>query len=192
MLGEHVGWRRWTSTLVGCLGVLVMLQPDGDLWRVETPFLLGAAVVMAVTRIWTRVLARTDSAATIAFWLLLAHAPVGLAMLPLFPPPALVPSFGVVLAMLVFGGANAVAHLLFARAYGLAPVSTLAPYEYTTLLWGGVFGFAIWSEIPAWTTLAGAVIVMAAGLYNLHRERVRRAAERRAEAAIANAASRSR
>lgn len=179
MLSEHVGWRRWTSTLVGFLGVLLMLQPGGDLWRFETPFLLAAVVAMAVTRIWTRVLSATDGAGSIAFWLMFAHVPAGLLLLPAFPPPAEMPSAGVLVALFFFGVANAIAHILFARAFALAPVSALAPYEYSPLLLGGILGFLIWSEVPAWTTLVGAVVVIAAGLYNLHRERLRRAAERR-------------
>lgn len=179
ILGEMVGWRRWTSTLVGFLGVLFMLQPQGDLWRFETPFLMVAVVAMAVTRIWTRVLSATDGAASIAFWLMVAHIPSGLLLLPAFPPPAAMPSTGVLVALLFFGVANAVAHILFARAFALAPVSALAPYEYSPLLLGGILGFLIWAEVPAWTTVTGAVVVIAAGLYNLHRERVRRAAERR-------------
>lgn len=179
MLGEKVGWRRWSSTMLGFLGVLVMLQPQGDLWRFETPFLLAAVVVMAVTRIWTRVLSATDGPASVAFWLMVAHIPWGLALLPVFPPPAEMPGPGVIVALLFFGVANAIAHMLFARAFALAPVSALAPYEYMPLLLGGILGFLIWAEVPAWTTLAGAVVVIAAGLYNLHRERVRRAAERK-------------
>lgn len=179
ILGEKVGWRRWTSTLVGFAGVLFMLQPQGDLWRFETPFLMVAVVAMAVTRIWTRVLSATDGAASIAFWLMVAHIPSGLLLLPSFPPPATMPGSGVLVALLFFGVANAIAHILFARAFALAPVSALAPYEYSPLLLGGILGFLIWAEVPAWTTIAGAVVVIAAGLYNLHRERVRRAAERR-------------
>jgi drug/metabolite transporter (DMT)-like permease len=179
MLGERVGWRRWTSTLVGFAGVLVMLQPGGDLWRFETPFLLVAVVAMAVTRIWTRVLSATDTPAAIAFWLMVAHIPVGVMLLPAFPPPEAMPGMGVVAALVFFGVANAVAHILFARAFALAPVSALAPYEYSPLLIGGILGFLIWVEVPAWTTVGGAVIVIIAGLYNLHREQVRRAAERR-------------
>jgi drug/metabolite transporter (DMT)-like permease len=178
ILDEKVGWRRWTSTLLGFLGVLYMLQPEGDLWRFETPFLMAAVVAMAVTRIWTRVLSATDGPASIAFWLMVAHIPSGLALLPVFPPPAAMPGPGVLVALLFFGIANAVAHILFARAFALAPVSALAPYEYSPLLLGGILGFLIWAEVPAWTTIAGAVVVIAAGLYNLHRERVRRAAER--------------
>lgn len=179
ILGEKVGWRRWTSTLVGFLGVLFMLQPEGDLWRFETPFLMVAVVAMAVTRIWTRVLSATDGPASVAFWLMVAHIPAGLLLLPGFPPPPVMPGAGVLVALLFFGVANAIAHILFARAFGLAPVSALAPYEYSPLLLGGILGFLIWSEVPAWTTIAGAVVVILAGLYNLHRERVRRAAERR-------------
>jgi drug/metabolite transporter (DMT)-like permease len=179
ILGEKVGWRRWTSTLVGFAGVLFMLQPQGDLWRMETPFLMVAVVAMAVTRIWTRVLSATDGAASIAFWLMVAHIPAGLLLLPAFPPPAAMPGSGVLVALLFFGVANAIAHILFARAFALAPVSALAPYEYSPLLLGGILGFLIWAEVPAWTTIAGAVVVIAAGLYNLHRERVRRSAERR-------------
>jgi drug/metabolite transporter (DMT)-like permease len=93
-------------------------------------------------------------------------------------PPPLLPSLFGVLALLAFGMANGVAHMLFARGFGLAPVAAIAPFEYTPLLWGILLGAAIWGEVPAWTTLGGAAIVIAAGLYNLHRERVRRAQER--------------
>jgi drug/metabolite transporter (DMT)-like permease len=177
MLGETVGWRRWTSTMVGFAGAMVMLQPGGDLWRIETPVLLAATAAMAVTRIWTRILGRTETPASIAFWLLAAHVPAGVLLLPAFPPPAALPGAGALLALVFFGIANAAAHYLFARAFILAPVGTLAPFEYTPLLWGGLLGFLIWAEVPGWTTVAGAAVVAGAGLYAGHPERLRRAAE---------------
>jgi drug/metabolite transporter (DMT)-like permease len=99
----------------------------------------------------------------------------------LWPPggaPDLLPSTGLVLLLVFFGVSNALAHLLFARGYALANIAALAPLEYTPLLWGFALGYFIFGEIPAWTTLGGAVVVIMAGLYNLHRERVRRADER--------------
>jgi drug/metabolite transporter (DMT)-like permease len=175
ILGERVGWRRWTSTSVGFAGVLFMLQPGGDLWRWEAGLLLAGVGCLALSRIWTRVLASTDTPSAISFWLLLSHVPIGLLLIPVFPPPgSLVPSPAAALALGFLGLANGLAHYLFARAFAIAPVSALAPYEYTTLLWGGLLGFLIWAEVPGWTTLGGAAIVIAAGLYNLHRERVRR------------------
>ncbi len=179
LLGERFGWRRTLSTLAGFCGVLVMLRPGGDLWRWEAGVLAAGVAALALTRIWTRMLARTDGPEAIAFWLLAAHVPVGLLLLPLFPAPSLLPSGGAVVALVFLGIANGLAHTLFARAFAMAPVSTLAPYEYTTLVWGGVLGFVIWHEVPAWGTLAGAAVVIAAGLYNLHREQVRTREARR-------------
>ncbi len=174
LLGEKVGWRRWTSTCVGFAGVLIMLQPGGELWRWETPLLLAGIAALALTRIWTRVLASTDTPQAIAFWLLFAHVPMGLLLLPFFPLVGpVIPSAEVTFALAFLGLANGCAHFLFARAFAIAPVSVLAPYEYTVLVWGGVLGFLIWLEVPAWNTLAGAAVVIAAGLYNLHREQVR-------------------
>lgn len=189
MLGERVGWRRSLSCLLGFCGVLFMLQPGGDLWRWETPVLLVAVAGMAISRIWTRTLAATDTPAVIAFWMLAIHIPYGLILYPveaLWPAsgaPSLFPSWWMVLLLMVFAIANASAHLLFARAFALAPIASLAPLEYTPLLWGLLLGFLIFAEVPSWTTLAGAAIVICAGLYNLHRERVRRAEERARDAA---------
>ena len=196
MLGERVGWRRWLSCLVGFGGVLFMLQPGGDLWRWETPVLLVAVAGMAVSRIWTRTLAATDTPAVIAFWMLAIHIPYGLILYPveaLWPAtgaPSLFPSWWMVGLLVFFGVSNAVAHLLFARAFALAPVASLAPLEYTPLLWGLLLGFLIFAEVPAWTTLTGAAVVICAGLYNVHRERVRRADERAKHAALSRADSR--
>jgi drug/metabolite transporter (DMT)-like permease len=173
MLQERIRWRRMVSTLLGFCGVLVMLRPSGGLWSPSLPLLMSGIVAMAVTRIMARQLARTETPECQAFWLMASHGIVGALMLLLFPPA----TFGgagdwAVLAFL--GISSGLAHCIFTLAYGLAPVSALAPYEYTMLLWGGAAGFLIFGEVPSWSTLAGAAIVAAAGLYNLHRERLRR------------------
>jgi len=189
MLGERVGWRRWSSCVLGFCGVLFMLQPGGDLWRWEAALLLVAVCGMALSRIWTRTLASTDTPQAIAFWLMLMHLPFGVALFnvrSLWPDadgPDLFPSLALVGVLLFFGMANALAHLLFARGFALANIAALAPLEYTPLLLGVGLGFALFGEVPAWTTLGGAAVVIAAGLYNVHRERVRRAEERARAAA---------
>lgn len=180
LLGERVHRSRWLATGVGFAGVLVMLRPDGDLWRWEAALLLGAVAIMAVTRIWMRQLAATDSAFAIAFWLMVAHIPVGIALLPFFPPALTALSPAILGAMLFLGVSNGIAHILFARAFGLAPVGVLAPFEYSMLVWGVLLGLAIWGQVPAWSTVAGAALVIAAGLYNVHAARRGRDEERRA------------
>jgi drug/metabolite transporter (DMT)-like permease len=179
MLGERIRWRRALSTLVGFGGVLIMLRPGGDLWTPVVVLLLVGTVVMSVTRIMTRQLTTTETPECQAFWLLICHTLTGLLMLPAFPVPG---EIGPVawLALAFLGLSSGLAHCVYARAYALAPVSALAPYEYTMLPWGVAAGFLMFGELPSWNTLLGAVVVAASGIYNVYRERVRRAEERAA------------
>ena len=173
MLGERIRWRRMASTLVGFAGVLIMLRPGGDLWTPTVALLMVGIFAMCMTRIMTRQLSVTETPECQSFWLMIAHVGSGALMLSVFPPVG--PIDGVVWMVLIFLGlSSGIAHCVNTRAYGLAPVSALAPYEYTALVWGGIAGWVVFGEILSWTTLIGALIVSAAGLYNLHRERVRR------------------
>jgi drug/metabolite transporter (DMT)-like permease len=179
LLGERIRWRRALSTLVGFSGVLVMVHPPGShlggITLDPTVGLLMAGIVaMALTRIMMRHLSRTETPECQAFWLMVSQGMTGLGMLVVAPPLSL-GGASVWAALLVLGVSSGLAHCLFSRAYGLAPVSALAPYEYTMLLWGGMAGFVVFREVPSWSTLGGAAIVALAGLYNLHRERMRRA-----------------
>lgn len=175
MLGERVRWRRMLSTGVGFCGVLLMVRPGGDLWRPELLILAPGIVGMAISRIMTRTLSTTETAECLTFWLLAVHVPAaGLLLLLGFPGPGPL-AVDVIVALALLGILNGVAHWLMARAYALAPVSALAPYEYTPLIWGGAAGYLLFNEAPHAGTLGGAAIVAAAGMYNLHRERVRRA-----------------
>jgi drug/metabolite transporter (DMT)-like permease len=178
MLGERIRWRRIISTLVGFAGVLVMLRPGGIPLTPSVVLLMAGIVAMAVTRIMARQLSRTEAPECQAFWLMVSHGLSGAGML-LFDPAVGFGDASVWGALLFLGVSSGLAHCVFTRAYGLAPVSALAPYEYTMLIWGGLAGFIVFHEVPAWSTIAGAVIVALAGLYNLHRERVRRAEEAR-------------
>jgi len=174
MLGEVIRWRRMLSTLLGFSGVLVMLRPGGDMWNPALPLLMTGIVTMAITRIMARQLSRTETPECQAFWLMVSHAVSGVLLMAVFPVGS-IGGIAVWAALLFLGVSSGLAHCVFTVAYGLAPVSALAPYEYTMLVWGGAAGFVVFGEVPSWSTLAGAAIVAAAGLYNLHRERVRRA-----------------
>ena len=183
MLGERIRWRRALSTLVGFGGVLIMLRPGGELWTPVVLLLLIGTLVMALTRIMTRQLTTTETPECQAFWLLVCHTATGFLLLPSFPGSGVIGTSGW-LALAFLGLSSGLAHCVFARSYALAPVSALAPYEYSMLPFGMVAGFLVFGELPSWNTLLGAAVVAASGTYNLYRERVRRAEEAAAQAAL--------
>jgi drug/metabolite transporter (DMT)-like permease len=176
MLGERIRWRRALSTLVGFGGVLIMLRPGGELWTPVVALLLTGTLVMALTRIMTRQLTTTETPECQAFWLLVCHTATGFVLLWSFPGSGVIGLPGW-LALAFLGLSSGLAHCVFARSYALAPVSALAPYEYTALPWGVLAGFLAFGDLPSWNTLLGAVVVAASGTYNVYRERVRQAEE---------------
>ena len=180
MLGERIRWRRALSTLVGFGGVLIMLRPGGDLW---TPVVAAAAgrapLVMALTRIMTRQLTTTETPECQAFWLLICHTRDRACCCCRLPGAGEIGTVGW-LALAFLGLSSGLAHCVLRVAYALAPVSALAPYEYTMLPWGVAAGFLVFGDLPSWNTLVGAVVVAASGTYNVYRERVRQLEERAA------------
>ncbi len=175
LLGERIRWRRAASTAIGFAGVLVMLRPGGALWSPAALVMIAGIAPLAASRILIRLLATTETPECLAFWLLAAHLPVGLLLWVFLPIPGLPASALAALALVGLG--NGMGHWLQSRAFALAPVGALAPYEYTALLWATGLGWLVFAELPTRDALLGAAVVIAAGLYNLHRERVRKREE---------------
>ena len=171
ILAERVGWRRWTAIIVGLAGVLVALRPGrGGLAEMLT---LGAVAAFAgafgyaLIMIMTRIAGRTDQPATIVFYGMLVMTVVSAMTLPFaYVPPD--PTQWVMLITL--GLVASAAHLSMAMAYRQTEASVLAPFEYTALIWGLAFGWAIWSDLPDAYVIAGSVLIIGSGLYVLHRE----------------------
>lgn len=177
LLGEHIHWRRAASTALGFAGVLVMLRPGGALWTPAALVMVAGTVPLALSRILIRLLATTETPECLSFWLMAAHLPAGLALWIFLPIPGLPAS--ALAALAVVGLGNGMGHWLQSRAFALAPVGALAPYEYTSLLWGSGLGWLVFAELPTGDALLGAVVVIAAGLYNFHREQLRKREELR-------------
>lgn len=108
--------------------------------------LMAGIAAMAPTRIMARRLSRTGTAECQAFWLMVSHGVTGFALLAVMPPVTFPGSPALWGAPRFLGVSSGLAHVLFTRADGLAPVSALAPYEYTMLLGGGLAGFVVFGE----------------------------------------------
>jgi drug/metabolite transporter (DMT)-like permease len=170
MLGEWVGWRRWIAILVGFAGVLVVTQPGSGKMHFAAIFAVGAAICFALFSIVTRLLARSDSNETTLFYSGMVGAIVMSAIVPfVWTTPS---SLGIVALMLVTGAFGTLGHYLLILAHRHTPASVLSPFMYTQLIWATTLGFLVFRDVPDHATLAGAGIVIASGLYLVHRERV--------------------
>ena len=171
VLREQVGWRRWLAVIVGMIGVLVVLKPSGTgLITLGGLAALTSAVGYALSALTIRVLLRTDSGAATVFWSLLFVTLVS----------GTIASFQWVNLqwqhwqwILAVGLAGAVGQYLITHAFRLAAAATLAPIEYTALIWGMIFDYVLWATIPGARMLFGAAIIVASGMYVIYRERAR-------------------
>ena len=171
MLGEWIGWRRWVAILVGFAGVLLVTRPGAGGMHWAAIYSVGSALFYSLYIVLTRVLSRTDESDTTLFY---ANILGAAAMLPVLPFVWSTPNDPwVIFLMVTFGAFGSLGHYLLIVAHRLAPASVLAPFMYTQLVWATAFGFFVFSDVPNSWTLAGACVVIASGLYLLHRERVR-------------------
>ena len=169
LLGEWVGWRRWTAITIGFLGVLLVTRPGFGGIHPAALLSLGSAICYAVYVISTRVLARTDSNETTLFYSNLVGA---VAMLPVIPFVWSTPENALIVALMVLIGAlGSAGHFLLIVGHRLAPASVLAPFIYTQLVWTTTLGFLVFGDVPQRWTIVGGLIVVSSGLYLLNRER---------------------
>jgi drug/metabolite transporter (DMT)-like permease len=170
MLGEWVRWRRWAAIAVGFVGVLVVVRPGPGTFQPAALLSLSAALCYALYSITTRSLARTDPNDTTLFYSNIVGA---LALLPVVPFVWATPADPLVIALMVATGAiGSFGHYLLIAAHRLAPAAVLSPFIYTEIVLVTVSGFLVFGDVPNRFTLTGAGIVVASGLYLLHRERL--------------------
>ena len=167
LLGERVGIRRWSAIIVGFIGVLVILQPGSGAFQPAALLVLGSAFVYSLVMIGTRWLSRTDSSSSMVVYHSLVTLGVGMVALPFV---WVTPSAFELLMLLLAGLFGTAAQFFLVRAFRLAPVAVLAPFDYGALLIAAVVGFLVWNEVPGFNVWIGAVILIASGLFIVHRE----------------------
>jgi drug/metabolite transporter (DMT)-like permease len=177
LLNERVGWRRWTALGVGFAGVLLVVKPGPagvDWWAMVA---LASTFMHALRDVVTRripvaiptVLVTALSAAvlTAGAGALVAYQgwqPAGLAVLLTVGAAATMVGAGMILMVI---------------STRIGEASAVAGFRYTALVWGIILGYAIWGDLPGAVAWAGIALIIGAGLYAAHRERLRRAEQAR-------------
>lgn len=171
VLGESVGIRRILAIVVGFVGVLLITNPAAGL-SMPALMMLGAALGWAIVASLTRILGEKENTTTLLFYTLL-----GFAILLAIPQFWLWRSIGLDACLLIVGVAffGVIAQFAVTKAYAIASPSLIAPFEYTALIWSAIIGYLVWSDIPDVYAIIGAFLIIASGIYIIHRESIQRA-----------------
>jgi len=181
ILKEKVSMKHWIAISLGFVGALLMIGPKGLGFDQGIALLaLGAAILYAGSIVATRVLGESDQGATTALYTSIMYAVLAgisvsvmefiypLLMSDSYSPSVeywVTPTIQHIALLIVAGIAVCAAFLLLAHAYRQAPVSILAPWEYSALIWGGVFGYLFWNELPSTITIFGGSLIVSSGIY---------------------------
>jgi drug/metabolite transporter (DMT)-like permease len=192
ILHEQVGRFRWGAVAVGFAGVLLMIQPHGGLLSIFARSLsagaalaLGGAFLSAFVVVFIRQMSTTERSETIVFYFMLTCSVAGaVSMIWFFTP--LTPGLTAWLSLAgVLGG---IGQICMTFSYRYAEPSLLAPFDYIAMVWAVLLGYFVFGEIPQTLVMAGAGVVIVAGLFIVWREHVRhRNVEVAAQAVTPNA-----
>lgn len=176
ILGEQVGWRRWSAIGVGFVGVLIILQPGSGVFSPYALVPFAAALMFAVYSLLTRYVARGDAAA-VSFLYTGVVGAVAISLVGIwFWEPM---SRGDWAWMAVLCVSAAAGHWSLIKAYEAAEASAVQPFAYLQLVLVSIIGLAVFGETLRLNVVIGCALVVAAGLFTLWRARVRaRAAAR--------------
>jgi drug/metabolite transporter (DMT)-like permease len=167
LLGETVGWRRWTAVVVGFVGVLIIARPTAELFQLAALLPLGAASLAALRDLLTRRMTASESSEAILMTTTLGLIVAGLCTLPFGWAPI---GWEDVAVMAASGVLATAGHYYTIETFRHAETALVSPFKYLTIVWAIVIGIAVWGDIPDIWMLAGTAVVVVSGLYILHRE----------------------
>lgn len=169
LLNERVGPRRWMAVGVGFIGVLIVLRPGGAEFQLAMLLPILSSFCWALSLIITRRMRGSERPLTIlTFSTLVGFIAVSGFALPLWRSPE---AFEWALLVCI-GAGHVVAQYSVIRAFTLGRASMLAPFSYSTIVWATLIGALVFGTLPDVPTVVGTMVLVIAGLYVLHRERV--------------------
>lgn len=181
MLGEHVSLKSWVAVIAGFAGVLIILQPGSSLFEPAALLSIVSACTYALSAVLARKLGDEEPATVMAFYqnlvFMLGAGVIAAAFnlsgverlghpsLDFLVRPWAVPGITDFLLMAACGVIAAVATFLLTNAYRMAQANVVTVFEYTGMIWGPLWGFLFFAEVPRVTTLIGTIIIIAAGIF---------------------------
>ncbi|CAN7352302.1 DMT family transporter [Pararhizobium sp. LjRoot255] len=169
LLGERVGWRRWTAIIIGLLGVLLILKPGSGSFDLKLLIPISSSLIFAIYVISTRLVSRDDTAMTSFFYTGVAGA-VAITAIGPFYWTTLAPLDWIWMLMLCITGTTS--HFFLIKAYELLDAAEVQPLTYLQLVFASIIGVVIFGETIGPNLIAGSAIVVCAGIFTVWRESV--------------------
>ncbi len=170
-LGEVVRIRRWTATIIGFIGVIIIIRPGAGALNIGVLLATGAAALSAVVTLIVKQLTKTESPTTIVTFMVLLMTPMALPLaIWVWQAPAPIDW----LWILLMGVCGSAGHICLVRAFALADASVVMNYDYTRMVFATMIGWIAFGEFPDLWTWIGSGVIVASTLYIAHREALRR------------------
>lgn len=183
LLREVAGLHRWSAVLIGFIGVLLVVQPGNGHFPLGGAAVgLSAAFMVALISIQIRELGKTESPTTTVFWFSVLSLPILAIAYPFFARQHDATAWALLAGIGLTGG---IGQMALTAALRWAPVSTVVPMDYSSLIWATLYGWLLFGVLPTASTWLGAPLIIASGLYIVWREH--RLAKRNTETVIAAA-----
>lgn len=174
-LGETVGWRRWLAIGAGLVGVMIIIRPGMAGFSIWSVWALGAVACITLREVVTRRLSADVPSLPVALATAIAIGLLGAVMMPVVSwQPVSAGSWGLLAttSVAIIGG-----YLFSVMTIRSGDIGFVAPFRYTAMAWAIGLGLVMFGELPDQATVIGTIIIIATGLYSLHREqRLRRTA----------------
>ena len=170
LLGEKVGWRRWSAIFIGFLGVIIILQPGYGSFQLASLLGLAAVLCLALRDVVTRDMATEIPTLTVTFYACLAMGSAGFIAYPFFGPP-IMPTKYEALILICAAIIGLTGYFLLVLATRKGDVSVIAPFRYSRLLFSLGLASLILGEKLTLPILLGGLLVVSSGIYTFGRER---------------------
>ena len=169
-LREIIGWRRWTAIFIGFLGVIIAINPSGEI-ALASIYALVATLMWSITIIFLRLLGTTEHPVKTVFYFML----ISVIITSLFQPFLWKqPSLDIILLFFGLGTTAFITQILMTYALQKAPASIVSPFNYSGIVWAIVFDYMIWNSTPVMTTIIGGIIITITGIYIFRREAIKK------------------
>lgn len=172
IMKEDVGPWQWVAVIVGLAGAVIASQPtSGDFNLLGTMAAIGTAATYTIVTILLRRLGRTEHSLTTVFYFMLFGVLTGGAAIIITGRPF---HFDAPWRLLIIASAGLISQYLKTESLRLAEASILAPFDYTALIWGYVFGWILWKDIPNIAVWIGSLLIVAGNLLIIWQERTKK------------------